>query len=226
MASPAQITANRVNAQFASGPKTAEGKSASSRNATRHGLSAATFHVLLHEDQTEFDQLTAGLKAEHQPATLYESFLVEQLSRTWWLLSRAQRLEAKAFDYMAGSALDPTDPDAIVVTRLFELNPNTLQTFQRHADKAEKSFYRARRELKSAQENRSAAATPDAAPAKQEPLPEIDRNEPNSPPPPLEFAGAPLVCVATSYSDTPNLGYNSGITDPELCNRTTVAGRK
>ena len=38
MASPAQVLANRENAQHSSGPKTQEGKQASSRNSVRHGL--------------------------------------------------------------------------------------------------------------------------------------------------------------------------------------------
>ena len=39
MASEKQIAANRVNAERSTGPRTAKGKRASSRNAYRHGLS-------------------------------------------------------------------------------------------------------------------------------------------------------------------------------------------
>lgn len=234
MATAAQVTANRLNAQLATGPTSAQGKSTSSRNATRHGLSAATFHVLIHEDQAEFDQITAGLKTEHGPVTRYESFLVEQLSRSWWLLSRAQRLEAKAFDYMAGSPLPVDDPDVIVITRLFELNPNTLQTFQRHVDKAEKSFYRARRELKAAQENRIAAeAAEGAQPAAQpetQPVAETKKNEPNSPVEYSKPANRPLTfaanSVATCYTIDPDLRYNSGVNDPEVRFMTATGGRQ
>src|SRR5215213_4637448 len=41
MATPAQIIANRGNATLSTGPKTNEGKQASSRNATRHGLAGS-----------------------------------------------------------------------------------------------------------------------------------------------------------------------------------------
>ena len=41
MASPAQILANRENAQRSSGPKTVEGKQAAGRNSLRHGLTGA-----------------------------------------------------------------------------------------------------------------------------------------------------------------------------------------
>lgn len=41
MATPAQIAANRRNAAKSTGPRTARGKDASSKNATKHGLTAA-----------------------------------------------------------------------------------------------------------------------------------------------------------------------------------------
>ena len=40
MATPAQIAANRRNARMSTGPKTGQGKRASSRNAIRHGIYA------------------------------------------------------------------------------------------------------------------------------------------------------------------------------------------
>ena len=41
MATPAQIEANRRNARKSTGPKTAAGKAASSRNALTHGMTAS-----------------------------------------------------------------------------------------------------------------------------------------------------------------------------------------
>ncbi len=67
MASPSQILANERNARASTGPSTPEGKTASRRNATRHGLSGI-FSVLPHEDHEEFDQLASTLRAEFQPA--------------------------------------------------------------------------------------------------------------------------------------------------------------
>ena len=66
MSSPAQILANRQNAARSTGPKTPEGKAASSRNATRHGLTGV-FHVLPHEDPAEFEQLAAAVRDEFRP---------------------------------------------------------------------------------------------------------------------------------------------------------------
>ena len=52
MASERQIAANRLNAQASPGPRTAEGKAASSRNALTHGLTARTL-LLEGEDPQE-----------------------------------------------------------------------------------------------------------------------------------------------------------------------------
>jgi hypothetical protein len=51
MASPAQCEANRVNAQANTGPSTAAGKSASSRNATEFGLFATNNCILPGEER-------------------------------------------------------------------------------------------------------------------------------------------------------------------------------
>jgi hypothetical protein len=54
MASDAQIRANQANAQLSTGPRSPEGKERVSQNARRHGLNS---HVILPEDQPEFDAL-------------------------------------------------------------------------------------------------------------------------------------------------------------------------
>src|ERR1035441_692112 len=48
-----QVNANRQNAKKSTGPRTAEGKAASSRNGLKHGL-CANKHILLDEDPEEF----------------------------------------------------------------------------------------------------------------------------------------------------------------------------
>jgi hypothetical protein len=45
MATPAQIAANRANAQKSTGPRTAEGKAASRLNALKHGLDAESLII-------------------------------------------------------------------------------------------------------------------------------------------------------------------------------------
>ena len=66
MATPAQITANRANAQKSTGPRSAEGKSASRFNALKHGIDAASI-VIPGEDPADYDALVAQYQREYQP---------------------------------------------------------------------------------------------------------------------------------------------------------------
>jgi hypothetical protein len=105
------------------------------------------FNVLAHENQAEFDRLLAALRAEYNPVTEHQKFLVNQLAVNSWRLERARRFEARALDHLAGATLDPIDPDARIVSRLLETNPKALDSIQRSAAQAERSYYRAWREL-------------------------------------------------------------------------------
>lgn len=154
MASPAQILANRENAKASTGPKSPEGKAASARNATTHGLSAA-FAVLAHEDQADFNELLEDLIAEHRPATQHQRFLTEQLAKSWWLLCRAQRLEAKAFNFLAqlDPQPNPDDPDSLIIHNMFKSNPTgAFATLQRYVTQSERSYHKTWRELKAAKQ--------------------------------------------------------------------------
>ena len=92
MSSPAQIAANQQNARLSTGPKSEEGKAASSKNNLRHGFTGA-FMILPWEKQEEFDTLLSELRAEHQPATLTETLLVEKMAQSFWLSQRAVKLQ-------------------------------------------------------------------------------------------------------------------------------------
>jgi hypothetical protein len=88
MSTPAQVAANQQNAKLSTGPKTEDGKAISSKNNLRHGFTGA-FMILPWEKQEEFDTLLAGLRAEHDPATITETLLVEKMAQSYWLSQRA-----------------------------------------------------------------------------------------------------------------------------------------
>jgi hypothetical protein len=88
MATDSQMRANIENAQHSTGPKTETGKATSSHNNFRHGFTGA-FAVLPSEDQKEFDQLLTNLRVEHQPSTITEAVLVENMAQSYWLAQRA-----------------------------------------------------------------------------------------------------------------------------------------
>ncbi len=88
---------NRANAQLSTGPRTASGKAASSKNAVRHGLASGRFALLDWERFEDFEELLANLHAEHQPATQTEVLLVETMAQHFWLSQRALRLQHLCF---------------------------------------------------------------------------------------------------------------------------------
>jgi|GEM_PF-3436284 len=102
--SPRKLEANRTNAQRSTGPTSEEGKAISSRNNFRHGFAGA-FCLLPSESREEFDQLVSDLTEEHNPSTVTESILVNDMARHYWLHQRALRLQEECFSF------DLTCPD-------------------------------------------------------------------------------------------------------------------
>src|SRR5438128_1636147 len=94
--SDSKLQANRLNAQFSTGPVSEAGKAASSRNNFRHGLAGA-FCVLPDESPEQFEQLRADLEKEHEAATATESLLVNDMARHYWLYQRALRFQEECF---------------------------------------------------------------------------------------------------------------------------------
>jgi hypothetical protein len=95
--SPAQLEANRLNAQHSTGPKTPEGKAASSLNAFKHGLRSGEVVIrgsCLQEDNDEFEALHERLWDDLQPVGALEEILVDQIATTHWRLRRALKAES------------------------------------------------------------------------------------------------------------------------------------
>jgi len=95
MSTQAQVAANRCNAQHSTGPTTDQGKASSCLNNFRHGFCSA-FVVLDFEDREAYDMLLCGLRADHQPASVTESILVEKMAQHHWLSQRAVSLQNEA----------------------------------------------------------------------------------------------------------------------------------
>ena len=91
MASPAQILANCENAMLSSGPKTHEGKQASSRNATRHGLTSTQI-VIPGEDAAAYEELREGMLNSYRPVNEAERMLVDQIAANAWRLMEVDAL--------------------------------------------------------------------------------------------------------------------------------------
>src|SRR5689334_11315616 len=96
MATPAQIAANRANAQKSTGPRSVEGKSPSRFNALKHGIDAASI-VIPSENPAEYDSLVAEYNREYRPQTASESFHVNTMIRADWHKRRLQNVEADLY---------------------------------------------------------------------------------------------------------------------------------
>ena len=107
MSTPAQAAANLANAQQSTGPTTDAGKTASSQNALKHGLTARTV-LLPGEDEAGYLKMCEGMIASFAPATTPEKELVQLLCDTQWRLQRCGRIEAAILsaDVLDFKALD------------------------------------------------------------------------------------------------------------------------
>jgi hypothetical protein len=154
MASPAQIAANRRNAQLSTGPTSPTGKAVSRFNGLKSGIDAKS-QVIPCEDPAELAALAANYQQQFRPATPAEVFLVDAIVSADWELRRLRRIEAQLWewDLMVGGDAVPSDR----LTRL-----------HRRIDATERSYYRALKQLESQIASRS-GTQPEEAPAEDIP---------------------------------------------------------
>ncbi len=93
MATEAQRKASRENGKKSNGPRTAEGKARSSKNAIKHGLLARDA-VTADEDPAEYDRQFQLLEENLFPKNAIEFALVRQIADAEWRLQRITRIEA------------------------------------------------------------------------------------------------------------------------------------
>jgi hypothetical protein len=161
MATPAQTAANIANAQLSTGPRTAAGKSASSANAVRHGLTSARV-LLPGEDPAEFDAHKAALAAYYHPETEHELHLLNRLAEESWRLDRLRRHETVFYE-RAGADLRKNDPalNAEEAFAMLFLDPDAqkkMRLFMRYMTAIERAHKAALTELEKALHVRQTAA--------------------------------------------------------------------
>ena len=96
MATQSQLAANRRNAEKSTGPRSAEGKAVSSRNALKTGLYCPGI-IIGHESTTQLQTLEAQFTAEYRPSTPTERALVDTLIHLEWMLRRYRWLETETW---------------------------------------------------------------------------------------------------------------------------------
>ncbi|MBN2314488.1 MAG: hypothetical protein JXM79_11200 [Sedimentisphaerales bacterium] len=110
MATQAQLLANRRNAQQSTGPRTAEGKALSAKNATKHGL-FARYDVVISEDQGDYDALRESLLKELAPEGTMENLLAERIVSLTWRIKRAARMQNEMIDVKIRREINDSRPE-------------------------------------------------------------------------------------------------------------------
>ncbi len=171
----AQAMANRRNAMKSTGPRTPEGKAASSQNRLAHGLCSSSL-LIRGESQAEFDALHTDIVDAYRPATAEEQMLADQLAEAQWRLNRARRVEAKTinmliedtFNYLneegeqnEENAPPTSDPDQLIAVS-FASVPNDViyRNMQRYVTTIERSHQRCLKNLHHTQEKRRTLPPP------------------------------------------------------------------
>ena len=157
MATTAQISAAIANAQHSTGPRTPEGKAASSRNSLKLGLFAQA-EILPGEDPDALAQLALDFQETYQPEGAGETMLLNDLVRALWLERRYARIETEVIN-IRYAALSPEDR-ANALGAIFIQDAegaNVLQKIERRRAAARRQAERARKELEIHRTNRLAS---------------------------------------------------------------------
>jgi hypothetical protein len=155
MSSAAQIVANRENAHRSTGPQSAEGKAAVSRNAVRHGLTSVNI-ALQDEDREQFNQLVRETSTDLRPRTNLEHTLVEQVAYAEWRLLRIAAWETQIINAAVAGETAPC-------MTLFGKSPDeALARLHRYEAQIRRAWHNAIREFRVQQKLRKETELADA----------------------------------------------------------------
>ena len=162
MASQKQTEANRLNAQKSTGPRSPEGKAASSMNALKSGIDAKS-QIIRGEKAANLETLKTEYYDRYHPTAPEQRMLVDTLIDAEWLLRRFRVVEAQLWEQGAQFALKP-EPE-IELAKALRDNAEYFTRLQRRIDTAQRNYRNALQELQHLQaENRP---LPDPEPAPQ-----------------------------------------------------------
>jgi hypothetical protein len=185
MPSDKQLTANCLNAQKSTGPRTTAGKAASSGNALKTGLYSESL-IIKGESAADLETLTAEYYVEHHPTTATERALVDTLVHNEWLLRRLRRVEAdiwsKGIEFLEDSEFQPKNH---LLADTFANKDERFLLLQRRIDSLDRAWHRALKALRQLQADRLQPTAPILDDQPVQPL------APQLVPPPIGFVPSP-----------------------------------
>jgi hypothetical protein len=168
-----QIEANRLNAQKSTGPRSAEGKAASSLNALKSGIETNVL-IIPGECPSVLFALQKEYTERHQPATPEERVLVDTLIRAEWQLRRLDKVEHHHWESRFKDEAKAQGADMLYARDLENLQAygrvyreldKTFARLQRRIDSFNRSYRTTLHELKRLQSDRQAQLEAAPAPA-------------------------------------------------------------
>jgi hypothetical protein len=214
MATNAQIHANQLNSQSSTGPSSVEGRAAARFNALKHGMDAQSL-IIPGEDPAELEALAHDYHAQFRPHGPEETFLVETLIRTDWNKSRLRRIETELYGALIAEQEAAGAPANTMLGAAFAQNGgnSALDKIFRRLETAERTWFRARQELRRAQQERRSSDPDDDGPASLAPGPRPLAPVPAPVPPPPQTQGFGFVPqIAASCLVTPGTPAGAGST--------------
>ena len=179
---------NRLNAWRSTGPKTAVGKAASSKNRLAHGLCSNEL-LLTGESPEEFESLRQQMISAYQPFTPEQQVLTDQVTQALWRLNRAQRVEAESYRQLQLAAMAELDEDevddelglgALGYLLNGEQEGRTMERIARYVTAHERTYLRA---VKLLQNTQARQPRPQPEPLPEQPI----AVTPDAPLPPVGF---------------------------------------
>jgi hypothetical protein len=126
---PAQLAANRANAQLSTGPRTAAGLAKSSQNAVKSALTGRTV-LLPTDDIEEYARFLAGIQRDLKPVGQTECELVQIVVDCFWRQRRIQALEF-ALCAHGHEQFEDAFPDTLEESRYNRIVLQTHMTYEK-----------------------------------------------------------------------------------------------
>jgi hypothetical protein len=158
---PAQLAANRANAQASRGPVTESGKRRSSLNSLRHGLTGRVV-VLPSEDLNLYQTFSQQIVDSLHPQTPLEHQLAQTVADQQWRLNRLRSIEdgllacghfEEAGDFDTG---DPETHASLTASRAFRDHSQTFVNLSVYEQRIHRVLEKTLKQLKELQAERKA----------------------------------------------------------------------
>src|ERR1035437_6926105 len=152
MSTPNRTEINRANSKHSTGPKTKAGKTRSSLNALRHGLTSQIV-VMPNEDLEAYQSNLKSFTDEYSPKGATEAQLVQALADASWRLNRVAALEATLLTLAA----DPGQTaGAMALLAAIESQSKALANLSLHSQRLSRQFEKTVAQLRDLQKTRLA----------------------------------------------------------------------